>query len=117
MKEIDPRCYPDEAYSESENMTYRVQASLGGDSLKIWPATLVIGLAILFLLIDPRVSAVVIPLSIIGLIVVLVRFHVACTRLKLQCPDCGILLVREEHVGDEYFVCHKCCRFGRGRCS
>lgn len=112
---MDPRHYPDEAYSESDDMTYQIQSALGGSSVKIWPHLLLVGGALLFLFIDPRVSGVLTLVMIIGLIFFIGRFHVACTKIKSQCPDCRILLVREEHFGDEYFVCHKCHRYGRGR--
>ncbi len=114
---MDARHYPDEAYSECDEMTYQIQSALGGSSLRIWPHLLLIGSAILFMFIDPRVSGVLILVMILGIIYLISRFHAASTKIKSQCPDCRILLVREEHFGDEYFVCHKCQRYGRGRAN
>lgn len=114
---MDPRRYPDEAYSECDEMTYQIQSALGGNSVKMWPHLLMIGAALLFLLIDPRVSGVLILMMIIGLIYFIGRFHVASSKIESRCPDCQILLIREEHFGDEYFVCHKCQRYGRGRAN
>lgn len=109
--------HPHDRYSESEDATRMVRASLGGDSVTI-PGALVLlllFLSVVFLFFNPRVSLMLFPLILIGLVVCIARYNANCMRLKIRCPHCDSQLLREERMGNEFFVCHDCRIYGKGR--
>lgn len=109
--------YPDDRYVESDDATRAVHDELGADSVSK-PAALIVLLILLsigFLFIQPWVSLIIVPFILLGLIRCIQRFNASSLDLKVRCPDCGRMLEREEHGCREYFVCHDCHSYGRGR--
>lgn len=109
--------YPDSRYVESGEATRVAHALLGGHSVTIPGAVILILLmpAVGFLFIAPRISGILFAVMLIGVIGCINRFNLACKSLQADCPDCGRLLEREEHLHQEYVVCHACLTYGRGR--